>query len=68
MDCVNSLEVDTEDCLELCEGTIADVVKLDSTKNEDGLKTIIEEYEKFKFSQSGNLSQPHKMRLGNTIS
>ena len=58
LDCVNSLVVDTQDCLEHCEGTIADVNKLNNVKNEDGLKKMIEDYEIFKFSDSANLSYP----------
>ena len=58
LDCVNSLDVDTQGCLEHCEGTIADVVRLDINKNEDGLETLLRDYERFKFSESTNLTYP----------
>ena len=58
LDCVNSLLVDKEDCLELCEGTIADVDRLDNAKNEDGMTILLEDYERFKFHDSLNLSYP----------
>ena len=50
--------VDTEDCLEQCQGTIADVVRLTDTKNEDGLKPLLEDYELFKFPDLENLKYP----------
>ena len=49
---------DTEDCLEQCEGTIADVVRLDIDSNEEGLETLLQDYETFKFPQSNNLTYP----------
>ena len=52
--------VDTEDCLEQCEGTIADVVRQNNVKNEDGLKSLLEDYEIFKFSDLVNLKYPKK--------
>ena len=55
---MESLDLDTEDCLELCEGTIADVDRLNIDKNEDGLKTILQDYERYKFSESINLTYP----------
>ena len=56
MDCVNSFDVDTEDCLEQCEGTITDIYKLNIDKNEDGLETLLRDYERFKLSI--NLTYP----------
>ena len=50
--------VDTEDCLEQCEGTIADVVRLSDVKNEDGLQSLLQDYEIFKFSDLENLKYP----------
>ena len=58
MDCVDSLDVDTEGCLEQCEGTIADVDRLNIDRNEDGLETILQDYERYKFSESINLTYP----------
>ena len=55
---MTSLVVDTEDCLEQCEGTIADVVRLSNAKNEDGLKPLLEDYELFKFPDLENLKYP----------
>ena len=55
---MESLDLDTEDCLELCEGTIADVDRLNIDKNEEGLHTLLLDYERFKFSASMNLTYP----------
>ena len=58
LDCVTSLVVDTEDCLEQCEGTITDVVTLSDLKNEDGLRPLLHDYEIFKFPDLVNLKYP----------
>ena len=55
---MTSLVVDTEDCLDQCEGTIADVVKLSDFKNEDGLKPLQVDYETFQFSDLVDLKYP----------
>ena len=47
--------VDTEDCLEQCEGTIADFIRLNDAKNEDRLKPFLKDYGRFKFSEISNL-------------
>ena len=52
--------MDTEDCLEQCEGTIADVVRLTDVKNEDGLKPLLKDYENFKFSDFVRLEHLRK--------
>ena len=48
--------VDTEDCLEQCEGTIADFIRLNDAKNEDRLKPFLKDYGRFKFSEISNLN------------
>ena len=56
--CVESLPaVNTEDCLELCEGTIVDVTKLASVREETVMDSFIREYELYKHLHSNNLRQ-----------
>ena len=56
--CVESLPaVNTEDCLELCEGTIVDVTKLASVREETVMDSFIREYELYKHQHSDNLRQ-----------
>ena len=55
---MTSLVVDTEDCLEQCEGTIANVITKSDAKNEDGLKAFLKDYEMFKFPDLVNLRYP----------
>ena len=56
---MTSLVVDTEDCLEQCEGTIANVYKDSGVKHEsDGLKALLDDYELFRFSNLDNLYYP----------
>ena len=51
---------DTEDCLERCEGTIVDVTKLGTVKEEEVLARFITEYEQYKHHLSPNLRQGEK--------
>ena len=57
--CVESLPavVDTEECLERCEGTIVDVTRLGSAREERVLDSFITEYELFKHHLSPNIRE-----------
>ena len=61
LDCVESLPavpaVETEDCLELCEGTIVDVTRLDSVREESVMASFTREYQLYKHQQYNNLRQ-----------
>ena len=60
--CVESLSPeDTEQCLERCEGTIVDVTKLGSAREETVMDSFIREYQRYKHSLS------HNIRQGNLI-
>ena len=48
LDCVSQIVVDTEDCLEHCEGTIVDYNKISSSPNEEGWTTVLQQYETHK--------------------
>ena len=63
LDCVERLSPeDTEDCLERCEGTIVEVTKLDSAREETVMDSFIREYQQYKHLHSDNLSYPQTMR------
>ena len=62
LDCVNEQNIDGDDCLEHCEGTIVDVVKLSSSLNKEALAEIISDYERFKYPYSANLTYPEEMK------
>ena len=49
--------MNTEDCLELCEGTIVDVTKLASVREETVMDSFIREYQLYKHQHSDNLRQ-----------
>ena len=58
LDCVETLPaVDTEDCLERCEGTIMDVTKMGSVREETLMASFTKEYQLYKHQQSDNLRQ-----------
>ena len=62
MDCVAEQNIDADNCLEHCEGTIVDVVKLSSSLNKEALAEIISDYERFKYPYSANLTYPEEMK------
>ena len=62
MDCVADQDIDGDDCLENCEGTIVDDVKLSSSLNGEELAEIISDYEKFKYPYFANLTYPVDMK------
>ena len=56
--CVENLpEVENEECLEGCEGTIVDVTKLGSVKDETVMASFIREYEQYKHHLSHNIRE-----------
>ena len=63
LDCVESLSAgergveDTEDCLERCEGTIVDVTKLGTAREETVMDNFVREYQRYKHPLSDNLRQ-----------
>ena len=63
--CVERLSVwereDTGECLERCEGTIVDVTKLGSAREETVMDSFIREYQLYKHSLS------HNIRKGNNL-
>ena len=62
MDCVANQNLDTDNCLEHCDGMIVDDVKLSSSLNEKELAEIISDYEKFKYPYFANLTYPDEMK------
>ena len=47
--------METEECLEGCEGTIVDVTKLGSVRDETVMASFITEYEQYKHHLSHNI-------------
>ena len=56
--------MNTEDCLELCEGTIVDVTKLASVREETVMDSFIREYHQLyeRISVAGRLRQPSQFK------
>ena len=59
--CVESLTAgeggETEECLERCEGTILDVTKLGSARDERVLASFVTDYERYKHRLSANIRE-----------
>ena len=62
MDCVSEVTTEAEECLEQCDGSIAQVLRLDSPRNEEMLRRIVEEYELYKYPESSQLTYPSTMK------
>ena len=68
LDCVEKVVVAKEECLENCRGNIMHLERLsNSVRDRAGLKTFIEEYEKFKDPHNINQYYPDAMKGTNTI-
>ena len=61
LDCVERLSSwqrgDHGECVERCEGTIVEVTKLDSPREESVMDSFIRDYQRYKLPQSDNLRQ-----------
>ena len=62
MDCVSEVTMEAEECLEQCDGSIAQVLRLNSPLNEEMLRRIVEEYELYKYPESSQLTYPSTMK------
>ena len=66
LDCVHNVSVDGDTCLERCQGTIADVIKLNNPVNVEALQETLQQYERYKLPHSVNLTYPSSMK-GNRV-
>ena len=66
LDCVHHVSVDGDTCLERCQGTIADVIKLNNPVNVEALQETLQQYEQYKLPHSVNLTYPSSMK-GNRV-
>ena len=66
LDSVGGLTVggEEEECLERCEGSIVDVERQPSIKNEEGLAGLLALYENIKYPHHNNISYPTAMKGG----
>ena len=57
LDCVETvmLAARTEECPELCEGTIVDVTRLASTRDETVMASFIRDYQRYKYPLVDNI-------------
>ena len=62
LDCINNVVVPEGECLEQCDGSIVEVQRLSTVKNEDGLATFLSHYEKYKNPEKTNLTFPNRMK------
>ena len=67
LDCVANLSEETEDCLEECEGSIVEVTRLNSVKEENVMESFIKDYQNCKLSQSINLRKENNYQSENYI-
>ena len=59
---MNEVTVEPEECLERCDGSIAQVLKLNNPINQETLQRILLAYELYKYPESVNLTYPSSMK------
>ena len=57
-----SEDVGEADCLEQCEGTVMDVLKVDGERDLEGMAKFIEDYERYKYPDWDNITYPEGMK------
>ena len=58
LECVSNIRMNEEHCLNLCDGIVLEVTKvdyLDEKKIQEGISKLLEEYEDYKSSRTGNV-------------
>ena len=57
-----SEDVGETDCLEQCEGTVMDVLKVNGERDLEGMAKFIEDYERYKYPDWDNITYPEGMK------
>ena len=57
-----SEDVGEADCLEQCEGTVMDVLKVNGERDLEGMAKFIEDYERYKYPDWDNITYPEGMK------
>ena len=60
--CVERQTAGKDSCLERCQGTLLEVERLETSKDEEGLAQIMADYEEFKNPDNLQLVYPNAMR------
>ena len=49
LDCVESVEIDSKECIERCDGIIVDAINQNKPKDNSKIEQLLKEYENYKF-------------------
>ena len=61
LDCVESVKIDSNDCLERCDGIIVDAIDENKPKDNSKIKQILAQYENYKFPNKSEVPFPFSL-------
>ena len=61
LDCVESVEIDSKDCIERCDGIIVDAINQNKPKDNSKIEQLLKEYEFYKFPNKSDIPFPSSL-------
>ena len=66
LDCVESVEIDGQECIERCDGIIVDAINQNKPKDNSKIEQLLTEYENYKYPNKTDVPFPFSLR-GNIV-
>ena len=61
LDCVESVKIDSKECIERCDGIIVDAINQNKPKDNSKIKQLLNEYENYKFPNKTDVPFPFSL-------
>ena len=61
LDCVESVKIDSKECIEKCDGIIVDAINQNKPKDNSKIKQLLNEYENYKFPNKTDVPFPFSL-------
>ena len=65
LDCVESIKIDSNDCIERCDGIIVDAYKQNKQKDYSKIQNLLKDYENYKFPNNTDVPFPSSLKSKN---
>ena len=65
LDCVESIQIDSNDCIERCDGIIVDAYKQNKQKDYSKIQNLLKDYENYKFPNNTDVPFPSSLESKN---
>ena len=66
LDCVESIQIDSNDCIERCDGIIVDAINQNKPKDNSKIQELLMEYENHKFPNNTDVPFPFSLNGKNS--